>query len=587
MAPQAKVMPKASVQARSVRCAIYTRKSSEEGLDQDFNSLDAQREACEAFIHSQKSQGWICLSQMYDDGGLSGGTMQRPALAELLAEVEAGKVDTVVVYKVDRLTRSLSDFMKIVEILDRAGASFVSITQQFNTTTSMGRLTLNMLLSFAQFEREVTGERIRDKIAASKKKGMWMGGLAPLGYDARDRKLVVNKSEAETVVNIYRRYLELGSVRLLKEALDRDGVRSKARTDRHGAVIGAKPFSRGALYLMLQNPIYRGEVVHKQQRYPGQHEAIIEDGLWNKVQAMLSANRVGNKTGVGIKQPSLLAGLVYDGAGDRMTPIQGSKKSKLYRYYVSRSLITKIRRQAPHALRVPAVDLEQLIIDRLRRFLRDAAQVHAALKSYIREAGDWKRVVARALKIADSWSELEQTGKRQILLALVDRICVTAERIEIRLRRSGLVEVLGQPTGESPPGACRQEDETAVVLDIATKLRRTGTQTKLLIQGGSAERRGTPDLGLVRLIARAHRFKEGFLRGGRSISELAKEADVTRSYFTRALRLGFLSPQLTRAILRGDHAPELTANKLMTDTRLSVRWEDQLAVLEPSQSTAK
>jgi site-specific DNA recombinase len=250
-----------------VRCAIYTRKSTEEGLEKDFNSLDAQREACEAFVASQKHEGWVALLTQYDDGGYSGGTLERPALRRLLNNICGSKVDVVVVYKIDRLTRSLLDFAKIVEVFDAHGVSFVSVTQAFNTATSMGRLTLNVLLSFAQFEREVTGERIRDKIAASKKKGMWMGGYPPLGYDVRDRKLVVNEAEAETGCYIFRRYRELGSVRLLKEHLDAAGIVSKCRTAPDGRTYGAKPMTRGALYHMLQNRIYRGEIVHKDQAY--------------------------------------------------------------------------------------------------------------------------------------------------------------------------------------------------------------------------------------------------------------------------------------------------------------------------------
>ena len=261
------------------RCAIYTRKSSEEGLEQEFNSLDAQREACEAYIKSQRHEGWTTLATMYDDGGISGGTLERPSLKRLLADIEAKKIDTVVVYKVDRLTRSLSDFAKIVDVFDAQGVSFVSITQQFNTTTSMGRLTLNMLLSFAQFEREVTGERIRDKIAASKKKGMWMGGNPPLGYDVNDRKLIVNEAEAERVRHIFRRYAALGSVRLLGHELQRDGIVSKTRRSATGEPRGAKPLARGALYLMLQNRIYRGEIVHRESSYPGVHAAIIDEEL--------------------------------------------------------------------------------------------------------------------------------------------------------------------------------------------------------------------------------------------------------------------------------------------------------------------
>src|SRR4030088_3268184 len=272
------------------RCAIYTRKSSEEGLEQEFNSLHAQREACEAFIKSQRHEGWICLPQAYDDGGLSGATLDRPALQQLLADIQAGKIDAVVTYKVDRLTRSLADFAKIVEIFDAKGVSFVSVTQQFNTTTSMGRLTLNVLLSFAQFEREVTGERIRDKIAASKKKGMWMGGVPPLGYQCRDHKLIVIPREAETVQHIFRRYAALGSVRLLQQELDGAGIRSKSWVSTAGRCWGGKPLARGALYTMLRDRIFRGEIVHKDQSYPGEHEAIIDPALWDAVQARIAEN---------------------------------------------------------------------------------------------------------------------------------------------------------------------------------------------------------------------------------------------------------------------------------------------------------
>src|SRR5947208_1564098 len=297
----------ATRRSRTVRCAIYTRKSSEEGLEQEVHSLQAQREACEAFIESQRQEGWVRLRTAYDDGGFSGATMDRPALQRLLGDLTAGRVDTIVVYKIDRLTRSLADFAKIVEILDTSGASFVSVTQQFNTTTSMGRLTLNVLLSFAQFEREVIGERIRDKIAASKKKGMWMGGVPPLGYRAQDRKLVIVDSEAEIVRLIYRRYAELGSVRLLKDELEARSIRSKLRTSASGRISGGKPFARGALYLMLQNRIYRGEIVHREQSHLGEHEPIIDQPLWDAVQAQLASNAQRNDGGK-TRPPSLLVG---------------------------------------------------------------------------------------------------------------------------------------------------------------------------------------------------------------------------------------------------------------------------------------
>ena len=291
-------MDKAARSRSFLRCAIYTRKSSEEGLEQEFNSLQAQREACEAFIRSQRDEGWSCLPQNYDDGGRSGGNLDRPALQHLLAEIRDGKVDVVVVYKIDRLTRSLADFAKIVEIIDAKGVSFVSVTQQFNTTTSMGRLTLNVLLSFAQFEREVAGERVRDKIAASKKKGVWMGGMPPLGYAVQDRKLVIVEAEAEKVRRIFRRYAELGSVRLLQQELHACGITGKSWISDSGRCWGGKPISRGTLYLILQNRLYRGEVTHQDQAYPGEHQAIIDPALWDAVQVRLADNSIERGTGI-------------------------------------------------------------------------------------------------------------------------------------------------------------------------------------------------------------------------------------------------------------------------------------------------
>src|SRR5262249_50016626 len=352
-----------------LRCAIYTRKSSEEGLEQDFNSLDAQREACEAFIASQKHEGWTSLPERYDDGGFSGATMERPAFRRLLADVGEGKIDVVVVYKVDRLTRALSDFAKIVEIFDKRNVSFVSVTQQFNTTTSMGRLTLNILLSFAQFEREVTGERIRDKIAASKKKGLWMGGLPSLGYDVKDRKLIINEAEAKTVRYIFRRYTELKSVRLLKADLDALGVVSKSRLASDGTCYGAKPFARGALYLMLQNRIYRGEIVHKDKSYSGEHGAIIDESLCAEVQTIITGNRTNRLIGTAEQQVSLLSGILFDARGERMTPTHATKNKTRYRYYVSRSLLTGKMNQSGQ--RIPALSLEALVIGRINNWLAD------------------------------------------------------------------------------------------------------------------------------------------------------------------------------------------------------------------------
>ena len=321
----------------SRRSAIYTRKSSEEGLEQNFNSLHAQREACEAYIKSQAGEGWRLVKTAYDDGGLSGGTMERPALQRLLADINQGLIDVVVVYKVDRLTRSLADFAKMVEVFDAHGVSFVAVTQQFNTTTSMGRLTLNVLLSFAQFEREVTGERIRDKIAASKRKGMWMGGCVPLGYDVRDRRIVIDEREAETVRYIFRRYEEFGCVRLLKEDLDRRGVVSKRRTSKTGIESGGHSFSRGALYALLSNPIYVGEIRHKNLRHPGQHQAVVDRAVWDRTQQQLQEHRVRTKSHYAGREKSPLIGRLVDENGDGLTPSHARKGERKYRYYISRN----------------------------------------------------------------------------------------------------------------------------------------------------------------------------------------------------------------------------------------------------------
>jgi site-specific DNA recombinase len=318
------------------RCAIYTRKSTEEGLEQAFNSLDAQREACEAYIKSQAHEGWKLIKTSYDDGGFSGGSMERPAVKRLMSDLKQGLIDTVVVYKVDRLTRSLADFAKIVEILDGHGSSFVSVTQQFNTTTSMGRLTLNVLLSFAQFEREVTGERIRDKIAASKRKGMWMGGTTPFGYDARDRQLVANEADAETVRMIFQRYLELKCVRLLSQDLRDRGIVSKVKVSRRGRQHGGQPFGRGALYHLLQNQVYLGMIVHKGDPHPGQHAPIVTTDLWECVQKLLSSNRVVRHRVRTEGSVHMLVGKLKDEHGCPMVPVSTHKANgQRYRYYVS------------------------------------------------------------------------------------------------------------------------------------------------------------------------------------------------------------------------------------------------------------
>jgi len=562
-----------------VRCAIYTRKSSEEGLEQDFNSLDAQREACEAFILSQKHEGWIALPEMYDDGGISGATMERPALKRLLADIEARKIDAVITYKVDRLTRSLSDFARIVEIFDAGGVSFVSVTQQFNTTTSMGRLTLNVLLSFAQFEREVTGERIRDKIAASKKKGMWMGGVVPLGYDAVDRKLIVNEPEGETVRHIFRRYLEFGSVRILKEALDAEGIVSKARVFRTGRKAGGKPLARGALYLMLQSRIYLGEIVHKDKSYPGEHDAIVDREFWDNVQVLLTENRVERHSGGAAKSPSLLAGLLYDHHGERMTPSHAVKNGKRYRYYVSQSLITQSRDSAPNGRRIPAGDIEQIVSDRIRAFLSSEPEVFEAIEPHVDEAAEQKALIERAAAVTRKWSNLLPSQIHRCLRTLVCRIDLHPDRIDIHLRPERIgVALVGDAAATALKIETAQPDKP-LTLSVPARLKRTGLQTKMLIDGVSS-RNAKPDPSLIKLIVKAQALREKLVQGGDALGAIAAEASLSSSYFTRLVRLSFVAPDITTAIIEGRHPPDLTARRLMLDTRqIPVLWDDQRRAL--------
>src|SRR5215467_1332305 len=557
-----------------VRCAIYTRKSSEEGLEQEFNSLQAQREACEAFITSQRHEGWVCLRTGYDDGGFSGATMGRPALQRLLADIAAGRVDTVVVYKIDRLTRSLTDFAKIVEILDARDASFVSVTQQFNTTTSMGRLTLNILLSFAQFEREIIGERIRDKIAASKNKGMWMGGVPPLGYRVQDRKLVIVDGEAEIVRSIFRGYAELGSVRLLRDALEARGIKSKSWTSAAGRVIGGKTFSRGALYLVLRNRLYRGEIVHKGQSHRGEHTPIIDQPMWDTVQEQLAANTATRNSGTWTRQPSLLAGMLFDDDGNRITPSHAVKQGTRYRYYVTHRLITKDQTERSAGLRIPAGEIEHLVTGRVRRWLLNPGSIYQATR--LSDPSTQRRLIARAAEIGKSWTELPGTRRHALLATLTDRIDVGANRIDIHFRPTRLVALLDVAVTPLPSAT---EDQIQI-LSIPVRLRRSGREIRMLIDGTDPFATAKPDARLVKLLIRAVRFNAALVGSdGVPFAALAKRQGVSPSYFTRLVRLSYLAPDITEAILDGRQPRDLTADKLLAHSRLPLGWHEQRSVL--------
>jgi site-specific DNA recombinase len=559
-----------------LRCGIYTRKSSEEGLEQDFNSLDAQREACAAFIASQKREGWALVGEMYDDAGFSGATMERPAFQRLMADVSAGKIDLVVVYKLDRLTRSLSDFAKIIDIFDRHAVSFASVTQQFNTTTSMGRLTLNILLSFAQFEREVTGERIRDKIAASKKKGMWMGGLPSLGYDVKDRKLIVNETEAATIRHIFRRYIELRSVRELKEELDAAGIVSKIRTASDGSRYGGQPISRGALYLTLQNRIYRGVIVHKGNSYPGEHEAIVDEALWNNVQATLAKNRVDRANGTTGNEPNLLTGILVDAQGGRMSPTHANKKGARYRYYISRSLLNGSAKGKTAGQRIPTAALESLVIRRIRDWLADPASILQAIQYAASDAVTQKRLIKRARDLAKQDLHLGIEGLRAFMRASIARVQVHADRIDIMLDQNQVRRHLDETAKQTEPSEKTRSEVNRQVttLSISARLKRTGKEMRIVVDDGSQP--ATPNTGLLRLLARANAIRDQLLADrSMTFEDIAKSEGIVPSYATRLFRLTLLAPDIVSAILSGRHPPELTARRLMDDTRLPLEWNEQ------------
>jgi site-specific DNA recombinase len=556
------------------RCAIYTRKSSDEGLEQAFNSLDAQREACAAFIQSQKHEGWTVLPTLYDDGGVSGGTLERSALKRLLADIEAGQVDVIVVYKVDRLTRALSDFAKLVEVFERRGVSFVSITQQFNTTTSMGRLTLNVLLSFAQFEREVIGERVRDKIAASKKKGMWMGGMPPLGYDVKDRKLVVNDNEARTVVDIYRHYLALKSVHALMDELAGARIRSKRRVRPDGTGYGGQKLSRGALYLMLQNRIYRGEVTHKGKSYPGEHPAIIEQPLWDKVQAVLTKNRIEQTGGARTKHPSLLTGLVFDETGERLTPSYSVKKGTRYRYYVSTALLTGVGRHRSSGRRIPAGNLEGLVIDRLRSFFADPA---AVLDTVDLDSGiSQRQLIERGRQVAEELRVQVPNEIRTTLMTLLCRVEIKRENIEMKVSRHRLTALLTEelidPTMQDQKLDCDSDD--VVTLTTPAQIKRVGREMRVLVENSDDQ---TADPSLLRIIARAHGIQARLNQNAKlTVHDIAREERVSAAYIYNLLRLPWLAPDITTAIVHGRQPRQLNAKTLMRQaSRLPAVWGEQ------------
>jgi site-specific DNA recombinase len=555
------------------RCVVYTRKSSEEGLDQAYNSLDAQRDACCAYIASQKHEGWVHVDKRYDDGGFSGGNLQRPALKLLLEDMAKGLIDIIVVYKIDRLTRSLADFAKLTDVLDKHDVSFVAVTQQFNTSTSMGRLTLNVLLSFAQFEREVAGERIRDKIAASKRRGMWLGGRIPIGYDIRDKKLVINQQEAETVRHIFKRYLDLKSVKLLQTDLEQSRITSKAHLAKDGTPCGACVIYRGALSHILTNQIYRGMIAFKGELYDGEHERVVSDDLFQAVQISLAHQGPGEAAKAKRASPALLKGLVYDSQGSRLQPTHSCKLGRKYRYYVSAS---KIRDKSadPKGLRIPASDLEKLVVTAIAKKLGDDSWVTATFAG-IDQACELKPMIERALELAKR-VERQSVQRDDILQTIINRIDVSNTSVAIKLHMNALSKMIIANAGAD---LFTSTKIALAEIIVSGTFLRCGKQVRLVL-GHDDPKQNNPNYRLVQEIVRARRWFKDLSSGkANSIAELARRESCSAPYISRKISLAFLAPDIVQCIVDGTQPQTLTPERLKKACPLPISWEEQRAML--------
>ena len=554
---------------KQYRCAVYTRKSTEDGLEQEFNSLDAQYEACVAYALSQRHEGWVLSSERYDDGGFSGGNMVRPGLKRLMAAVAAGKVDIILLYKIDRLNRSLADFAKIVEVLDAADASFVSITQSFNTTTSMGRLTLNMLLSFAQFEREVTGERIRDEIAASKRRGIWMGGSVPVGYRVHHRKLLVNETQADVVRHIMQCYLAVGSVEELVDELQREGYRTEIKTSASGNTSGGVLYSRGMLFRLLTNPVYRGMTVHKDKVYPGEHEAIVSEELWDRVQAVMRGRTQGHSRRLKAKNPSLLVGLLSDGEGRAMAPSHTLKNKVRYRYYSTRPDLIDAR----PAWRVSAHDLETLVCERLARLFEDQLELGKHIESHAFSAHETSVAMLASTRIARVLRSGYPSSRIPLLAKLIESVELRSDCIAIRTSVARLLSALEFELESDT------RSEPITLTCAATKVWHS-RQLRLVIPGPVADtgfRHRDPNL--VRLMAEVHAARKLVTaNAGKTISTVAREEKCCRVRLNRVLALAHLAPDIVTAILEGLQPIGLSSTTFLR-TDLPPNWADQRTLL--------
>src|SRR6266702_1160252 len=547
------------------RCAIYTRKSTEHNLDLEFNSLDAQREACEAYIKSQAHEGWRLIPDHYDDGGLSGASLDRPALQKLLADVRAGKITIVVVYKVDRLTRSLADVGKLVELFDQHQVSFVSVTQSFNTTSSMGRLTLNVLLSFAQFEREVIGERVRDKIAASKQKGMWMGGWVPIGYDRKDRTLTINETEAVTVRTIFDLFLRLKNVQRVQAELVSLNLTTKPYATPRGRAIGGLSFARGHIYKILSNPLYIGEIEHRGVRYPGQHPPLIGGTTWDAAQAQLAANHHENRARTNAKSKSLLAGLIYDGAGNRLVSSHATKNGKRYRYYVAPEANGRsVAAASVPKLRLPAAMIDELLRAKLQSFIADKVQI----SNLLRETRCRPAEIGSGLKIASKLADSLTSGSpmAQGVAALV--ACVTFSRtsLKISIKRDRLLAMLTEKFIEQS----QDNGQDNIISLEATVPAVAGGGSKFIFEDQNAK---TPDAVVVKAIARASIWFERLTTGkSQSMAEIAVRENITDNYVSNLIHLAWLSPDLVGRVLEGDSEATALVRAAILSRKSDVLW---------------
>ena len=547
----------------SLKCAIYTRKSSEEGLEQGFNSLDAQREACEAFVLSQQHEGWKAIPTLYDDGGYSGGNIERPALKQLLMDIDQKKVNVVVVYKVDRLTRSLADFAKIVELFDAKGISFVSVTQQFNTTSSMGRLTLNVLLSFAQFEREVTGERIRDKIAASKQKGMWMGGTVPIGYVGHERTLAIDEDHAKIIRYMYERYLALRSIRALKMELDQAGIYAPQRHYASGHEYGGVPFSRGNLQRILTNPIYIGKISHFDKVYEGQHPAIIDSALWEAVQNKRIDNQQAQEQRPKAPSDSLLTGILFDSEGLRLTPSHSQKQSKRFRYYLSQQLVNEGKASTPNGIRIPAQELELMVINQLCDWLTDSDAVIGALNP---EPEQVQNLVADSVKLATDLQE-NKTEQYQLLRQIIERVEVGSTYVSLFIKAAALTIVN------------EESADKLITLRTNVQLKRCGYAMRLIITDEN-KNQTFKDQRLIDHISKAYQWLALITSGKvQSIKEIADAEGLDQSHVTRTINKAFLAPDIIRTILNGTQPAHLNLKYMKQFRVLPNDWNAQKSLL--------